>query len=85
MAHLVEEFDIHAREIQTFPESKTTADSNTCVMGSQRNESGTETPHLTELLDNDFSWWTKFYPPSDVLHPKEWKQRINQKCYNMLR
>ena len=38
-----------------------------------------ETPHLVELLDNDFSWWTKFYPPSDVLHPQEWKQRINQK------
>jgi hypothetical protein len=36
-----------------------------------------ETPHLTELLQNDFSWWTKVYRPSEILHPAEWKQLIN--------
>ena len=38
-----------------------------------------ETPHLADLLDNDFSWWTRYYPPSEVLHSAEWKQYINKK------
>jgi len=43
-----------------------------------------ETPHLTELLQNDFSWWTKVYLPSEILHPAEWKQLINENLLKYL-
>jgi hypothetical protein len=43
-----------------------------------------ETPHLSDLLMNDFSWWTKVYPPSEKLHSIEWRDLLNEKLYTYL-
>ncbi len=73
------EIDINAREIQTFLDRSPMPTATHALWALKQMNLEHETPHLAELLDNDFSWWTKFYPPSAVLHPMEWKQHINQK------
>jgi hypothetical protein len=35
-------------------------------------------------LMNDFSWWTQVYPPSEKLHPIEWRDLLNEKLYTYL-
>ena len=71
--------DIHAREIQTFLNRSPMPTATHALWALKEMNLEHETPHLEDLLDNDFSWWTRYYPPSEVLHPTEWKQYIEQK------
>ena len=73
------DIDIHAREIQTFLNRSPMPTATHALWALKEMNLEHETPHLEDLLDNDFSWWTRYYPPSEVLHPTEWKQYIEQK------
>ena len=73
------DIDIHAREIQTFLNRSPMPTATHALWALKEMNLEHETPHLAELLHKDFSWWTKYYPPSEILHPPEWKQHINQK------
>ena len=73
------DIDIHAREIQTFLNRSPMPTATHALWALKEMNLEDETPHLADLLDNDFSWWTRYYPPSEILHPTEWKEYINQK------
>lgn len=78
------EFNIKAREIQTFLNRKPLPTATHALWALKEMNLEEETPHLTELLQNDFSWWTKVYLPSEILHPAEWKQLINENLLKYL-
>ena len=78
------EFNIKAREIQTFLNRKPLPTATHALWAIKEMKMESETPHLSDLLMNDFSWWTKVYPPSEKLHPIEWRDLLNEKLYTYL-
>ena len=78
------EFNINAREIQTFLNRTPLPTATHALWALKEMNLEEETPHLTELLQNDFSWWTKVYRPSEILHPAKWKQLINENLLKYL-
>ena len=72
------DIDFHAGEIQTFLNRTPIPTAAHALWAIKEMDLEDEAPHLAELLDNDFSWWTSYYPPSEILHPTEWNQHINQ-------
>jgi len=73
------EFSIKAREIQTFLNRTPLPTATHALWALKEMNLEAEVPHLSDLLSNDFSWWTKVYPPSESMHPVDWKPKINEK------
>ena len=77
-------FDIKAREIQTFLHRSPLPTATHALWALKQLGLESETPHLKELLDQDLSWWTGIYPPSEDLIPSRWKQSILENLSNYL-
>ena len=78
------EFNINAREIQTFLNRTPLPTATHALWALKEMNLEEETSHLTELLQTDLSWWTKVYPPSEELHPPLWRDLLNEKLYTYL-
>ena len=72
------DFNIKAREIQTFLNRKPLPTASHALWALKEMNLESEVPHLSELLSNDFSWWTKVYPPYEQLLPFEWRNLIRE-------
>jgi len=72
------DFNIKAREIQTFLNRKPLPTASHALWALKEMNLEVEVPHLSELLSNDFSWWTKVYPPYEQLLPLEWRDLLRE-------
>ena len=43
-----------------------------------------QTPDLKHLLEQDFNWWTSYYPPGTEILPARWKEGISTKIASYL-
>ena len=63
-------FDISSREIQIFLRKSPMPTTTHVLWALQTMGLEEKTPHLSELLDKDYSWWVGFYPPAlELLQP----------------
>ena len=70
-------FDITAREIQQFLHRKPLPTAMHALWAIQTMGLKNKIPlQLHTFLENDFSWWTKVYPPSKEIISAEWQEQI---------
>jgi hypothetical protein len=64
------DFDIGSREIQIFLRKSPMPTTTHALWALQIMGLEEKTPHLSNLLKNDYSWWIGFYPPAlELLQP----------------
>ena len=77
-------FDIKGREIQTFLHRSPLPTATHALWALKELNLESETPHLKNLLEQDLSWWTEIYPPSEGLLPDKWKDEIREQLSKYL-
>lgn len=78
-------YDIEAREIQQFLHRVPLPTAIHALWAIQTMGLRNKVPdHLHAFLENDFSWWTKVYPPSKEIISLEWREQIWRKICTYL-
>lgn len=77
-------FDIKASEIQTFLHRRPLPTATHVLWALQQLKLEAEVPDLKQYLQQDFSWWTSYYPPAIEILPERWKEEIWQNITNHL-
>jgi hypothetical protein len=78
-------YDIEAREIQQFLHRVPLPTATHALWAIQTMGLKNKVPtHLHTFLENDFSWWTKVYPPSKEIISLEWREQIWRKICTYL-
>ena len=77
-------FDIKASEIQTFLQRRPLPTATHALWALQQLKLEAEVPDLKQHLQQDFSWWTSYYPPAKEILPERWKEEIWQNITNQL-
>ena len=70
-------FNFNAREIQVFLNRKTIPTAMHALWAIDTMGLKNQAPSsIQELLENDFSWWDKVYPPSKEIIPSQWRDHV---------
>ena len=77
-------FDIKASEIQTFLQRRPLPTATHALWALQQLKLEAEVPDLKQHFQQDFSWWTSYYPPAKEILPERWKEEIWQNITNQL-
>ena len=77
-------FDITSREIQIFLRKSPMPTTTHVLWALQTMGLEDKTPHLVELLTNDYSWWVGFYPPALELLQPNYREFISNSIKQVL-
>jgi len=72
-------FDINAKEIQVFLQRRPLPTATHALWALQQLNLETQVTDLEHLFEQDFHWWTAFYPPAVEILPEQWRQDIREK------
>ena len=77
-------FDINSKEIQTFLQRRPMPTATHALWALKQLKQEKQTPDLKHLLEQDFNWWTSYYPPGTEILPARWKEGISTKIASYL-
>lgn len=77
-------FDIDAKEIQTFLHRRPLPTATHALWALKQLNQESQVPDLAHLFQQDFTWWTSYYPPADEILPVRWKNGIKTKISTYL-
>lgn len=77
-------FDINAKEIQIFLQRRPLPTATHALWALKQLKQESQTPDLKHLLEQDFNWWTSYYPPAIEILPARWKEGISTKIATYL-
>jgi hypothetical protein len=77
-------FDINAKEIQIFLQRRPLPTATHALWALKQLKHESQTPDLKHLLEDDFSWWTCYYPPAREILPARWNKGITDKIAHYL-
>ena len=77
-------FDINAKEIQIFLQRRPLPTATHALWALKQLKQESQTPDLKHLLEQDFNWWTSYYPPATEILPVRWKEGISTKIASHL-
>ena len=78
------DFDIGSREIQIFLRKSPMPTTTHALWALQAMGLEEKTPHLSALLENDYSWWIDFYPPALELLQPDYRDFISNSIQEVL-
>lgn len=78
------DFDIASREIQIFLRKSPMPTATHALWAIQTMGLEDKTPHLADLLKNDYSWWVGFYPPALELLQPNYREFISNSIQEVL-
>lgn len=77
-------FDIGSREIQIFLRKSPMPTTTHALWAIQKMSLEKKTPHLSDLLESDYSWWVGFYPPALELLQPDYRDFISNSIQTVL-
>jgi hypothetical protein len=77
-------FDINAKEIQIFLQRRPLPTATHALWALKQMKQESQTPDLKHLLEQDFNWWTSYYPPAREILPARWNKGITDKIAHYL-
>jgi hypothetical protein len=72
-------YDIEASEIQTFLNRRPLPTATHALWALKQMGHQSQAPDLQHHMEEDFSWWTCYYPPAKEILPERWKAGIIDK------
>jgi len=72
-------YNIEASEIQTFLNRRPLPTATHALWALKQMGHQSQAPDLQHHMEEDFSWWTCYYPPAKEILPERWKAGISDK------